>query len=195
MSIPLQNLTIRGESVQSLFATYLRSGFLVNRRYQRKLVWTIEEKMSFVDSLKQGFSVPLFLLTETSIKGTTLYEIIDGMQRLNAMFSFLKNEFPVDSKYFDLTSIPETKELLDSKAIIQQLPVFDQDECRKIVTYQLPLSVSRNRTMDEVDEIFRRINSYGRHLSRQELRQAGATSAFASLVRKIAARIRGDVAA
>jgi hypothetical protein len=43
-----------------------------------------------------------------------------------------------------------------------------------------------------VEEVFRRINSGGRQLSRQELRAAGATNAFADCVRKISARVRGD---
>ena len=44
-----------------------------------------------------------------------------------------------------------------------------------------------------VDEVFRRINSGGRQLSRQELRAAGATNAFADCVRVISSRVRGDV--
>lgn len=47
----------------------------------------------------------------------------------------------------------------------------------------------------EVDEVFRRINSYGRQLSRQDLRQAGALGNFSDLVQKLASTIRGDVSA
>lgn len=42
--------------------------------------------------------------------------------------------------------------------------------------------------------MFRRINSGGRQLSRQELRAAGATNAFADCVRLISSDIRGDTA-
>jgi len=195
MNVPLQTLTIRGESVQSLYASYLHRGFLVNRRYQRKLVWEIDEKQAFVDSLRQGFPVPLFLLTEVTRGAGVVYEIIDGMQRLNAMFAFLEGEFELDGQYFDLATIPETKQLLDAGMLVQNTPTLPADDCRRVVTYQLPLSVSRNQTDDEVDEIFRRINSYGKHLSRQELRQAGATGNFAQLVRRLASRIRGDASA
>jgi uncharacterized protein with ParB-like and HNH nuclease domain len=44
-------LSIKGESIQSLYGSYLKGTFLVNRRYQRKLVWTVEEKRSFIDSI------------------------------------------------------------------------------------------------------------------------------------------------
>lgn len=195
MTLLLQNLTIRPESVQSLYASYLAAGFLVNRRYQRKLVWSIEEKRAFIDSLKSGYPVPLFLFAELPHGSETIFEIIDGMQRLNAIFAFLEGEFDVGGKYFDLETIPETKTQLDDKLLLQSLPKLDSNDCRKIVTYQCPLSVTRNKTDDEIDEIFRRINSHGKHLSRQELRQAGSTGHFAELVRKTAARIRGDVSA
>lgn len=45
----------------------------------------------------------------------------------------------------------------------------------------------------EIDEVFRRINANGKHLSRQEIRQAGAISGYADIVRKLASEIRGDV--
>lgn len=195
MTILLQNLTIRPDSVQALYASYLAGGFLVNRRYQRKLVWTIEEKRAFVNSLKNAYPVPLFLFAEVASGAGSVFEIMDGMQRLNAIFSFLEGEFDLDGAYFDLDSIPETKQLLDQQSVRQQEPKLAAADCRKIVTYQVPMSIARNKSEDEIDEIFRRINSHGKHLSRQELRQAGCTTNFASLVRKTAARIRGDASA
>ena len=59
-------LSIKGESIQSLYGSYLKETFLVNRRYQRKLVWTVEEKRSFIDSIVSGYPVPLVLLAEVS---------------------------------------------------------------------------------------------------------------------------------
>lgn len=195
MALLLQNLTIRPESVQSLYASYLTGGFLVNRRYQRKLVWTIEEKRAFINSLVSGFPVPLFLFAELTTDRGTVFEIIDGMQRLNAIFAFLEGEFECDGGYFALETIPETKTKLEDKSLQQNTPVLAPEACRRVVTYQAPLSIARGKTNDEIDEIFRRINSHGKHLSKQELRQAGATSNFAELVRQTAVRIRGDVSA
>ena len=97
------DLLIRNESIQRLFDWYIQGIFLVNRKYQRKLVWTIEEKQQFINSILLDYPVPLFLLA-TNIAGK--YEIIDGMQRLNSIFSFIKGEFSVDFQgtigYFDL---------------------------------------------------------------------------------------------
>ena len=78
-------LSIRSESVQRIYNFYTNKRFYVNRRYQRKLVWSIEEKKAFIDSLLQGFPVPIILLAETDKDSEPVYEIIDGMQRLNAV--------------------------------------------------------------------------------------------------------------
>jgi uncharacterized protein with ParB-like and HNH nuclease domain len=43
---------------------YVNNRLVVNRRYQRKLVWSIEEKQAFIDSIVRGFPVPMFLFAE-----------------------------------------------------------------------------------------------------------------------------------
>lgn len=188
-------LSIKGESIQSLYGSYLKELFLVNRRYQRKLVWTIEEKRSFINSIVNGYPVPLVLLAEVSKNNERKLEIIDGMQRMNAIMSFVDQEFDLDGKYFDLDTMADTKILKDSGAIKQRQGVIDRKVCAEIVRYQIPLSVFQESGDSHIDEVFRRLNSGGRHLSKQELRQAGAVSKFASIVRKLSSNIRGDSSA
>jgi len=185
-------LAIRGENVQRLYGWYREGRFEVNRRYQRKLVWTIAEKRSFIDSLLKGFPVPLILVAEYDRGDGPRYEIIDGMQRMNALFSYIEQDFDLDGNFFDLDTMAETKLLADKKSIKQRDPRLDRDSCVQIASYPVPISVYRIEDEDDVDEVFRRINSNGKHLSRQELRIAGNTTQFADLVRDLSSRIRGD---
>lgn len=188
-------LSIKSESIQSIYGFYLAKAFLVNRRYQRKLVWTLDEKKSFIDSVMKGYPVPLILLADINTESGRKFEIIDGMQRLNAMMSFIEQDFDVGGVYFDLDTMADTKLLKDKGELTQKEPVLSRDQCAKIVRYQIPLSVFQEAGSSHIDEVFRRLNSNGRHLSKQELRQAGATSKFASIVRKLASNIRGDSSA
>lgn len=192
MSAASVDLAIRGENVQRLYGWYKNDRFEVNRRYQRKLVWTVAEKRAFIDSLLKGFPVPLILIAEYEREDGTRFEIIDGMQRLNAVFSFIEQDFDIDGSYFDLATMAETKELLDTKLIEQKKPQLDRKLCVQLASYPLPMSVYRIDREDDVDDVFRRINSNGRHLSRQEIRIAGNTGRFANLVRRLASNIRGD---
>ncbi|MDT7914705.1 GmrSD restriction endonuclease domain-containing protein [Clostridium perfringens] len=188
----MQDLTVRSENIQRVFRYYIENRLLVNRRYQRKLVWSIEEKSAFIDSLIKGYPVPLILLAEINENNKSTFEIIDGMQRLNAIMSFIEGEFSVQGEYFDLNAMAESKLLYDNGELEQKEPILDREKCTNIASYVLPLSIYKMETTDQIDEIFRRINSNGKHLSKQEIRQAGATSSFASLVRIISSEVRGD---
>jgi hypothetical protein len=188
-------LSIKGETVQRIYDNHTRNAYIVNRRYQRKLVWSIEEKRSFIDSLRKGYPAPLILLGETSFEEAPCFEIIDGLQRLNAITSFIEGEFDLDGKYFDLQSIPETNLKFKAGELQQKTPLLSQVDCARVASYEVATSIYRFQKETEIDEVFRRINANGRHLSRQELRQAGATLLFPELVRKIATRLRGDVSA
>lgn len=191
-----QELSIRGENIQRIYDYYINNKLLINRKYQRKLVWAIEEKQAFIDSIINGFPVPLILLAEVNFEELSRYEIIDGMQRLNAIMSFIEGEFPYDGKYFDLETMAETKQKLDEEILEQKQPKLDRTLCKNIAGYLLPLSVYKYDGLNnKIDEVFRRINSNGKHLSKQELRLAGAIGEFANLIRKIAYVIRGDVSA
>lgn len=187
-----QELVVRGEQVERLFINYLDEKYVVNRRYQRKLIWTIEEKRSFIDSIIRGFPVPIILLAEPLGRQDGTLEIIDGMQRMNAITSFIGNDYAIDGGYFDLNTFATTKDLLDRQVIEQKTPILDREQCLSIASYPVPLSIYEAAREESVEEVFRRINSGGRQLSRQELRAAGATGAFADCVREISARVRGD---
>lgn len=187
-----QELIVRGEQVERVFISFLEDKYVVNRRYQRKLIWTIEEKQNFIDSIVKGFPVPIILLAETLDKKDGTLEIIDGMQRLNAITSFISNDFSYNGCYFDLNTFATTKDLLDRGIITQKEPMLDRSDCLKIASYPLPLSIYEDAKRESVEDVFRRINSGGRQLSRQELRTAGATNIFAECVRKISTRVRGD---
>lgn len=189
------DLSIKGESIQSLYGSYLSKIFLVNRRYQRKLVWTIDEKRAFIDSIVKGYPVPLVLFAEVATEQGKNLEIIDGMQRMNAIMSFIDQEFDINGKFFDLDTMADTKLLKDNGLLTQKNDVLARETCARFVRYQMPLSVFQEAGTSHIDEVFRRLNSGGRHLSSQELRQAGATSKFASIVRKLASNIRGDSSA
>ncbi|MEY9094394.1 DUF262 domain-containing protein [Paenibacillus sp. RC84] len=192
------NITPRGMSVMNLYQLYRSNCLLVNRKYQRKLVWTKEEKEALIDSVLSQYPIPLILLAEKGVndKGETTYEIIDGMQRLNALFSFIENQFPVNGLYFDVSQHPTAntlaKEGVFSPVHGDEIKRLSQKKCASFLEYQLPISTFQG-SEKEVIEVFGRINSNGKHLSPQEVRQAGTTTVFSELVRKLSSEIRGDV--
>ncbi|MEL7078007.1 MAG: DUF262 domain-containing protein [Cyanobacteria bacterium J06555_3] len=191
------SITPRGMTVTEAYRLYRSGKLLVNRKYQRKLVWTLEEKEKLIGSILRGYPIPLFLLAERPhIHGSGKYEIIDGMQRLNAIFSFLENSFSFEDRYFDLNEYSYAKQLSE-KGVFQiadknHLNISPQ-ECSNILDYQLAVTIYTAMEEEDITEVFGRFNSGGKRLSRQEKRQAGVVTPFAEVVRAIAMELRGDV--
>lgn len=191
------SITPKGLSIQSLYKDYRDNKLMVNRKYQRKLVWTLEEKEKLINTILQGYPIPLFLFAERkNPHGNIYYEIIDGLQRLNAIFEFIENNFSYKNKYFDIEQLARTKQLA-KEGMIQ--PINDSekklsgDQCADFLDYQLAVTIFPAISDNVTSEVFNRINSGGKQLSNQERRQAGVLTPFGDLVRKIASEIRGDV--
>ena len=185
----LNRLVISGENIQEVYNWYHNKNLIVNRRYQRKLVWTLQEKENLIDTILNDYPIPLFLLAEIDSQN----EIIDGMQRFNAIFDFIENKYSYNEKYFDLDTLATTKDLKDQGLLTQKYPVLDRQVCTKIANYKLAISIYKKNEEELINDIFSRINSYGKKLSRQEIRQVGATDIFPTIVRKISEKIRGDI--
>lgn len=187
----------RGMSVTEAYRLYRSGNLLVNRKYQRKLVWTIAEKERLIGSILNEYPIPLILLAERpQIHGSGKYEIIDGMQRLNAIFSFIENSFTYDGKYFNIDEFSYAKQLAEDEIFEvtkEENTLLPRKECADILDYQLAITIYTAMEEQDITEVFGRINSSGKHLSRQERRQAGVTTAFAEVVRTISMELRGDV--
>lgn len=192
----MSDLVSQPTSIQSVYSWYREDKLFVNRRYQRKLVWTLEEKQRLVESILKRYPVPAMLIAERK-GGDGTYEIIDGLQRLHAIVSFVEGAFKtLDGKSFDVKQFPTAKGYADAGLFsVPEGDLLSQKEVSVLLDYPLALSVMRNASEDEVNDVFGRINTYGHRLSDQERRQAGVENDFSRLVRQIACTLRGDASA
>ena len=182
---------ITPQLVQRVFELYLEDGLVVNRRYQRKLVWSVEEKMKFIDSLLKGYPIPM-ILTSKQENNELKLEILDGLQRLNSITSFIEGDFSINGYYFDLDAISLTKKLKESGTLEQKKPVLDSKLCSILLNYQIPFLTTHINTPEFIDETFRRINTGGRRLSMQDVRQAGSLGLIPDTINKISNYVRKD---
>ena len=188
------SITPRGMSVTEAYRIYRNDGFIVNRKYQRKLVWSEAQKIKLIDSILNSFPIPLILLAEHRENNKeSIYEIIDGMQRLNAIFTFIENSYPIDGKFFDYKESARAKEAAESNVFSpSDGPMLGVHECANILDYQLAVTVFPAYQDEKITEIFGRINSQGKQLSTHDKRQAGVLSKFANIVRKLSSELRTD---
>lgn len=198
-----ENLDVKGKTANNIMQWYYADSLVVNRRYQRKLVWSIQENRLFIDSIINRYPTPSIIVSayeEVNEDGKFIdcYEIIDGLQRLNAIVRFVNNEYGImlndKEHFFDMQFIPTayTKKL--NGELVQREPVLPFDMCNAFVDAELPviLTVQKEDRDKKIEQIFSRINSSGRKLSAHDLRQASSAGEFPDLVRRVAMDIRGD---
>lgn len=138
----------------------------------------------------KGYPIPLILLAHTK---DDKYEVIDGMQRLDAIFSFIDNKFSLeDGRYFDTNEF-QTSKLYSIGKLPPNVELLSQKECADITEYQLAVTVFPIEDESSVTDIFGRINSGGRQLSSQEKRQAGVDNKLSNFVRKVSSTLRMDI--
>jgi hypothetical protein len=75
-----------------------RNGMLkANPEYQRGAVWSLPQNKKLIDSVMRGYPLPLIYLhhIKKNVAGMQRedLEIIDGQQRINALFGFAENAF------------------------------------------------------------------------------------------------------
>lgn len=182
-------------SIQTIYSWFDENKIFVNRRYQRKLVWTLFEKQKLIESILKKYPIPALFLAEKEDEAGS-YEIIDGLQRLQAIMSFIEMEYStIDGKWFDANQFLTAKNRSEEGhfAIKKVSHLLSSKDTSSILNYSLAISIMRNSKEEEINDVFDRINTYGHRLSEQERRQAGVRNEFSNMVREIACSLRGDV--
>src|SRR5712692_6034340 len=62
--------------------------------WQREPVWDQLKKQQLIDSILRGWKLPKFYFVKTS---EDEYEVVDGQQRLQAIYEFFLNELPLSN--------------------------------------------------------------------------------------------------
>lgn len=140
--------------------------------YQRPSdVWSYSKKSFLIDTILKNFPMPPIFLhqhidTET---GKTIYDVIDGKQRLTTIISFIKNEVSIPDDFSNDTYGDEVLNGLlfkdfDEKGLSEWKKVFWK--------YELTIEYVDTDQIDIVNNIFDRLNRNGEPLTNQELRNA-----------------------
>jgi hypothetical protein len=66
-------------------------------KYQRGQVWPLPKKQLLIDSILRGIDLPKLYLRVNEV-GAFKYEVADGQQRLDALYLFKQNKFPLSGR-------------------------------------------------------------------------------------------------
>ncbi|WP_223529397.1 DUF262 domain-containing protein [Pseudomonas sp. GL-R-19] len=140
---------------------------LVKPELQRNYVWDKAEASRFIDSVLLGLPVPSIFLAKTSDEKLL---IIDGYQRLMTVRDFVKGIFSKDGSIFKLSRSGKIHEKWMGKTFLELSPE-DQRKIRNTTIHAIIFMQKHPADGDtSLYQVFERINSSGRSLLPQEIR-------------------------
>ena len=137
----------------------------VEAEYQRAQVWSQAQQALLIDSIMRGFDIPKIFLRKLPDGSPQLFDVIDGKQRLTAIWGFVTNQFPL------LTTsapFPEIGDLGGKRWF--ELPEKAKD---RLQFANMTVSKIEDATDDEIRELFLRLQK-GEPLRAAEKRNAVA---------------------
>ena len=86
------------KTIKSLLSLRRLNALKVNPGYQRGAVWELDQQKRLIDSVLRAYPLPLIYLHEKTIvieedKKSYSFEIIDGRQRIDALFAYSEDAF------------------------------------------------------------------------------------------------------
>ena len=130
--------------------------------YQRNdMVWSPAYKKYFIDTILQNYPSPvIFLHVEISSTGEALYHVVDGKQRLTAIFEYLKGDFTITGG-----DVPNSYR---GKVFAE----LDNNLKQEFYRYSIPVQEVHDANERDLRQAFDRLNRNVAKLSAQELRHA-----------------------
>lgn len=175
-------ITFRQQSIPIETVRSMRSSLLLDPHYQRQGdVWSRARRRLFIDSLLNGFIVPpmYWHVVEPSSEyfdGELRYAVVDGRQRLEAIFAYLDGEFAFGKENALLADPHLQLEGLD----IGELRDHHGWLYASLMRATVEVVIIETAEVDLIEELFSRLNE-GVPLSAAEKRNRGVV--LAPLVR------------
>ncbi len=148
---------MRFETVNETIAHYrvlnMDTEIDLDASYQRGNVWSLEQKSKLVSSILSRYCISNILHRSVKNQNKTVREIIDGRQRLSAIFSYRKDEFRL-VKCADVVIDGVTYEI--DKKLFSEL---DEVVKRYFDSYKISSTEFCECTEEEIREQFRRTNN------------------------------------
>jgi hypothetical protein len=135
-----------------------------NPDYQRPAVWSLNQKRLLIDSILRGYDIPKMYWRKIS-KNPEKYEVVDGQQRLRAIWEFMAGEYDMgkDAEPIDSHDMVKVTYNGANALHVDLRLLFD--------SYALDVIVMSDTDDEEVREMFLRLQN-GTTLKAQEKRNA-----------------------
>lgn len=178
----LFNITSWGADItlRDIIASY-EDGDILKPELQRKYVWDKKESSRFIESILLGLPVPSIFLANTTDERRL---IVDGYQRIKTICDFYKGVWTGDNSVFALTNSDKINSRWRNKTYNTLFP----DDQRRFRLYTIHAIIFEQKTPKNDNglyQIFERINTSGKSLNPQEIRNCVYQGKFNDLLFKL----------
>ncbi|HRB70306.1 MAG TPA: DUF262 domain-containing protein [Flavobacterium sp.] len=173
-------------NIANFWENYQLKKYTFDPPYQRLSdVWSPSKKSFLIDTILKNFPIPPIFLHQhiDESTGKTMYDVIDGKQRLTSIIEFINNQILTPEDFH--SDGFGTEKLSNIK--FQDLDKPELNEWKKIFwRYDITVEFIDTDNIDVVNNIFDRLNRNGEPLTKQELRNAKYfSSEFYKLIKKL----------
>jgi hypothetical protein len=188
--LPPQDIVAFNElrSCADLFRMYEKKQLEIRPDFQRNFVWGLPEQTRFIDSLIKQLPIPNLCIGLDCKTDRRI--VIDGLQRVSTIVKFLSNDKWRLSKLLDIDERISGKTVADFKQIFiqqqQQMTLYDRIENFMISVIVLRYDFTKQSHRDYLFTIFHRLNTGGKKLNNQEIRNCIYSGVFNDLLKELA---------
>lgn len=154
---------------------------LVKPELQRKYVWDRVEASRFIESILLGLPVPSIFLAQSGSQKL----IVDGYQRIMTVYDYIRGIFSTDKKVFRLSNSDKINSRWRNKAFSE----LSTDDQRKIKSKTIHAIIFEQKKPENdgtsLYQVFERINTSGRTLTPQEIRNCVYQGSFNTMLFEI----------
>ncbi len=116
--------------------------------FKRRVAWSDSGRVMLIDTILRNMPIPSFYIIKDIQNDVAFYTVIDGKQRLKAIFDFIRGKFFLKSPPCDLRF---------QGMYFNDLNQIDQEQ---ITNYIIDLFEITSATEDEIRQIHDRVNGY-----------------------------------
>lgn len=161
--------TRNAAKISTIYKGFEEETLIVDSSYQRRKVWGLQDNVRLIETIILDLVIPEIFMWDCSTDpntGRTITHIVDGQQRINAIFEFIAGHYRLQKKYL----IDEDVKMNYGDKLFSEL---DDDVKKDIWSYELSIiNLDKNFSKEEIKNMFYRLNLTDYSLNEQEKRNS-----------------------
>ena len=155
--------------ISAIYKGFEQETLIIDSTYQRRKVWGLQDNVRLIETIILDLVIPEIFMWDYSTDpntGETITHIVDGQQRINAIFEFIAGHYRLQKKYL-LDN--EVKNRYGDKLFTEL-----EDEVKKSIwSYEMSIvNLDKNFSKEEIRNMFYRLNLTDYSLNEQEKRNS-----------------------